>query len=271
MSFIFPTFVQTYPTFSQKISYHRFSRQFLYNRLLKINKAEIDELTKFINDNSQLTILFEEYYKFGKAVFEGHLFRQFSQKDRIALIHKNIQFALSHFPTEFFQNKEVTIFSITDELHIRLQLNPLSATEGLWLMGLYMGDTRVYLFTFGIGLDNKLLIGSIQGTSDNNKSQLIKKTTKIMYGLRPQQLMIWLALALMKTWKLANIEAVGNNNHAKMNWRRQLRRKKLFQADYNAIWQAYNGVQLANGNWQIPPMQLKTKTLNVPQKICYVR
>ncbi len=258
MSFVYPKFLQANSHLAKKLSYRRFSKQFLYNRSLKTYRSEIAELTDFINDNSKLTPLFKNNHQIGKAIFEGYLFRQFNTKERMTLIQQDMQFALSHFPEEFFIKKEVTIFSITDELDIRLQLNPLNILEGLWLLGLYMGDTRVYLFTFGIGLDNKLLIGSIQGTNDTKDSQLIKKTTKIMHSLRPQQLMIWLALALAENWKLDGVEAVGNNNHARMNWRKQLRRKKLFQADYNAIWQAYNGILLENGNWQIPPMKLKT-------------
>lgn len=254
MKFNYPDFSQAYPNLYQKKLLRRLPKQLRYSVFYYCHRQKAQKLLRVINNSSRISKLLQNYYEIAQTLFEGYVFNQYSLNNRIDILIKDLELAESKFPEQFFEDGVIVLSNLHNDLSIRLQLNPLNCMEGLWLLGLYHNDTRVYIFTFSIGVDDTLMIGSIQGAGADKEKSLIKTTTKSMHGLRPQQLMIWLAMMTAKMLDLEKVEAIGNNSHPRMNIRKRLKKKTIFAADYDGIWQDYDGELLPNGNWRLPPI-----------------
>ncbi len=256
--FHYPSFADSYPKLSQRPWHRKWLKQLGYQLQTSRHATTIRDFVAFVNADPRRVALLTQAPRIGTAFYEGYVLRQWTFQQRLAAIKADLHFAERYLPPAFFDSQRLTLATLDNGLRIELKRNDLSMLEGLWHVGLYANEQRVYLFTFTAGQGNQLLIGSIQGASNDGETQQIKKVTKAMHGLRPQQLMIWLAQALAKQLDLAGVTAMGNDNHPRMSWKKRLRNQTIFIADYDKIWQSYHGQVQGDGNWCIPPMTLKS-------------
>lgn len=125
-------------------------------------------------------------------------------------------------------------------LPVRLTRYQRAWREGELSIGLYDPfGTLIYSLTFSLfrGDGGGMFIGSLIGRSPPEN---IKHLTKLMQGLRPQNLMLFLAQALCRYYSLASLLAVGRDAHvfASSSLKERLR------FGYDDFWQEQGGQPL---------------------------
>ncbi len=256
MSYQFASFLEAYPEEAKRKGRLRFSKELNYKWLCMIHKRNINEIVDYINQNESLVDYAKSKKEFPRALLKDYVSKGKSAHLRVRAMMADLNFATQHLP-DTSDKSELILASIQDRFTIKLKINHLNCVEGVLQLGIYEGNKRLYIVSFSLGYEN-LLIGSIQGANDEMSKKLIKLATKAMFGLRPQQLMIWLMLELADILQFDKVEAISIDNHPLMKRRYKRKNKQLFIADYQQIWSSYNGKRLPNVNWEIPPMTLKS-------------
>ncbi len=226
------------------------------NIKLILYKKYVNAIIDMVNSDTRLVRLFDDNYAILLRMLFVYISRSISIKQRVTMITKDMDFALRYFPNEFFHNKSVILSEINTDFSINLRRNCMNCMEGMWQIDVCYKKQMVYWATFSIG-EGYLVIGSIQGGNISNIRELIKLSTKQLYGLRPQQLIVWLLLEIAKLLDIDRVTGVGFETHIKTTMSRRLRRKNIFFIDYDTVWLDYNGIKMPNKFWHIPAMKLK--------------
>lgn len=256
-----PDYLMVFPKYTNYALHKRLIKKFRYQFFLMLIRLKISWLEDYSKSNQSFAELINHrkiYSNFFKAIYQGYVDRHHSAKQRFDLIADDLNLVSVKMPVVLRHSDLcVEIARISDAIKLCFEPNPLNCAEGIWSVNLYFEGERLYTLTFSCNHSTALVIGSIQGSNKRDAKNTIKTITKALHGLRPQQLMIWLAWQFADSLQLPSVEGIASNNHPKMTLSRRLRHKKVFEADYDKIWQDYHGIVLKNGNWQIPRLQQK--------------
>ncbi|OOG49469.1 DUF535 family protein [Rhodanobacter sp. C01] len=195
--------------------------------------------------------------------FHRYIHLQWDRPTRLQSIQRHYRFALAQLPCALFEaiyvygNATLGNLTLKDGGQLKLCLRPPISVgcEGELCIQLSDADDHpVYrLILTVIGDRPTIAIGCLQGPDDQNGKDMVRDMTKNMYGMRPKQLMLSLAYAFAKHFRIERILAVSNAAHP-------LRRvRDKFRADYDAFWLEQKGSDVGNG-WFMLPEALSRKS-----------
>lgn len=172
-------------------------------------------------------------------------------------------FRSAHIATDGFLLCSVVLPDGKGVLPVRLTRYPRLRREGELSMGLYDPfGTLLYTLTFSLcrnGDGRSMFIGSLIGETPLDN---IRHLTKLMSGLRPQALMLFLAQAVCRYYALDSLLAVGRSGHVFAGSR--LEGRLLF--DYDAFWQEHEGQPLAEDPaiYRLPTHAVRRAEADIP-------
>ncbi len=256
MTYNFPTFATAYPGAAKRKGRLKISKQLRYKLACSKYNQQIDKFVYFINENSAFVHYATAKRELALSLITHYTTKHKNVESRLTAMMIDLRFVQAYLPG-LTEEEEYILAKMHDDYSIKLKVNYLNSSEGVLHIGVYQGNKKLYFATFSIGYDNNIIIGSIQGANGKNSQGTIKSATKALFGLRPQQLLIWVLLDFANILKFNKVEAVSNDNHPSIKLRHKLKNKRPFIADYDQIWSSYHGTRLSSGNWEIPPMHLK--------------
>ncbi len=256
MTYHFPTFAKAYPRAVKRKGGLKISKQLRYKLACSKYNQQIDKFVHFINEDDAFIHYATAKKELALSLITHYTIKNKDVESRLTAMMTDLRFVQAYLP-KLTEEEEYILAKMHDDYSIKLKINHLNSSEGVLHIGVYQGNKRLYFSTFSIGYDDNLTIGSIQGANGKESQGSIKSATKALFGLRPQQLLIWVLLDFANILKFNKVEAVSNNNHPSTKLRHRFKNKRPFIADYDQIWSSYHGKRLSSGNWEIPPMYLK--------------
>jgi uncharacterized protein VirK/YbjX len=226
------------------IDYWRFS---VFIVRARVNHSQLRHLTAFL-DSTPLLHTFAEAHP---CVYEQAT-RQFFYKgstpaERVQLIIKHLRFCTSVFTEEAFRqiylNGGMTIWSEPfqdDTLSFRLLFNSSLKKEGVMVMALNLGETRLYHIDFWLDMaadgSRTLHIGALQGIEEG--LPLLGALGKHFNGYRPKNLILRAVRLLAEQLKIDRIYAVADAGHHTNN---HVRLDKKVKTSFDKFWSETGG------------------------------
>jgi uncharacterized protein VirK/YbjX len=180
---------------------------------------------------------------------------------------------------EFCDLKKDAIFSIaeghyiecdvpaTSDFHMRLLVDRPAwmRSEGQLAVSLFVGVDRVYCLAFSVNRSNgahALVIGAIQGARLENVSEIYRECTKQTFGMRPRDLLVFIAQLIASRIGCSHILAIADNHHQTRNKSNQ--DDKV--ASYDELWEEHLGVRQSDGFYRLPVEVRRRAAEDVPAK-----
>lgn len=224
----------------------------------------------FIYENADM----HAYQSRDARLLERHFHRyinvSWTRRERLRGLRQHYRFALAALPRTLFQaiyvrgHAPLGDIRLKDGNPLKISLCPPIAMgcEGELCIQLSLADDRpVYRLIMTV-IDKRptLAIGCIQGPDGENSRDIVRALTRQLHGLRPKQLLLYLAYAFARHYGIERIYAVSNAAHP-------LRRNgRKFEADYDAFWQEQKGAPLRSGWYQLPASPGRKIEAEVPSQ-----
>lgn len=204
---------------------------------------------------------------------ERHLHRYlnlgWSRRQRLRAIRQHYRQLLAAMPAPLFRavyaegGAPLGLLSLKDGSRLILSLQPpiFLGCEGE--LGIQLGDelgNPLYRIVVTVTDERTLAIGCLQGPVGATARETVRELTRQLHGLRPKCLMLALAGALARHWRLTRMLAVGNAVHPLRNARRR------FVADYDAFWQEQQGRAVGDGWYELPLRPQRRTEVEVPSQ-----
>ncbi len=182
--------------------------------------------------------------------------RHWHRATRLRSLHCHYRYLLERLPPEVFEavyvNGRATLgeLMLKDGSTLQLHLRPpiYMGCEGELCIELSEANgPSLYRLVLTVIDDEEptMAIGCIQGPDGEHARDRVRELTRLMYGMRPKQLMLVLAYAFAGQYGIRRILAIGNAAHP-------LRERHLFHANYDAFWQEQGGVPRADDWFELP-------------------
>ncbi|MFC4762015.1 VirK/YbjX family protein [Dyella koreensis] len=202
--------------------------------------------------------------------FHRYINLTWSRRERLRSLRQHYLFTLAALPRTLFQaiyvrgHAPLGDLRMKDGSPLKIALCPPIAMgcEGELCIQLSLADDRpVYRLIMTV-IDKRptLAIGCIQGPDGENSREIVRELTRQLHGLRPKQLLLYLAYAFARYYGIERIHAVSNAAHP-------LRRNgRKFEADYDAFWQEQKGTPVRHGWHQLPALLGRKAEADVPSQ-----
>lgn len=157
-----------------------------------------------------------------------------------------------------------------DGLALCIHRNDISCHEGYWALSLRNNDgKRLYSASWVLLANGAVLITSVQGAQGAEAKEDIKRLTKQLHYLRPQQLLI---ISLQYFSRIINANAllgISQSHQVK----RRFALKRRIHIDYDALWQEHKGYLAPDGYWHLPlqPVRKSLETISSRKRSQYRR
>lgn len=244
----FPSFKQ----YNNKKSPFSFKALRFYLRCFRYRSA-IAELEKRINASPITQTYFKQNTVNSYPLVHSFLNLEFNTHDRLHYIVNNVLWMHDLLGEHLFINwangLPLKLATLTDEFYFQFGPNDLSYHEGYSSLSLRNREgRRIFSCTFSLIDSHKILITSIQGARGDDAQALVKASTKALYGLRPQQLIILGIQAFCRTLDIPTILCVAHHQHIRQ---KNANKRRVF-IHYDQVWQEYGAIQHPQGYWVLP-------------------
>ena len=138
-------------------------------------------------------------------------------------------------------------------------------SEGQLTVSLFVGVDRVYCLAFSVNRFNDahaLVIGAIQGAKLENVSEIYRECTKQTFGMRPRDLLVFIAQLIASRVGCTHILAIADDHHQTRNKSNQ--NDKI--ASYDDLWEEHLGVRQNDGFYRLPVEVRRRAAEDVPAK-----
>jgi uncharacterized protein VirK/YbjX len=97
-----------------------------------------------------------------------------------------------------------------------------------------------------------MLIGGSQGLPADADKNIIKEVSKILHGLRPKALLLFVAQEIARTWQLDGIRAASNQTHISRHSDYALNRTRRPKLSYDEFWTESGGTRSGDDYYDLP-------------------
>ncbi len=145
----------------------------------------------------------------------------------------------------------------------KLNFNGGQRKEGLLSITMFFNCQPLYQVIFWIAKNKRkeysLWIGAMQGPSGVNASELIKETTKIAYRYRTKNLILYMSMAVARSFSVKHLYAVSNKGYYAMN---HVRRDRKLKTNFGEFWTEIGGHETEDPRFYELPLIEHRKTMD---------
>jgi uncharacterized protein VirK/YbjX len=175
---------------------------------------------------------------------------------RLAIVHGHYRFIHRYWPPALiagvYLDRSMTIGRLAlrdgSGVNIVLKAPPIKGLEGE--LGIYLcDDAGNHLSSLILTLaddGDTLLIGCVQGAVAGAGKEAVRELTRQCHGLRPKNLLLSLAYAIVESYGIARIRGVGQAVHPFAH------RQDKIKSDYNGFWLESGGSESDDGMFDLP-------------------
>ena len=245
--FVFPDYRAVY-NFAPK--YRDQHLKFALRKLLA--RRQVRAFEAFVNSSPVYQDFFATRVQDAYPLLHAFIDKRLNTDARLAAMQYDLIAAERHFGRKLLvQMGEArplhVIARLTDDLTLCLNRNDNCVDEGMWSLSLRDGqENRLYMATFAF-VPQGLLAASVQGPAGEEAKDTVRRLTKQLHGLRPQQLM---AAAFQYLAAALGLSALGiaHDHQAKLRWKL----KKRVKMNYDQYWQESGAILGDDGYWHLP-------------------
>ena len=143
-----------------------------------------------------------------------------------------------------------------------LHISPGQRKEGLLSVNMHVGDTTLYQIMFWLNTDkngdDSMWIGAMQGPNVANANEIIKDITKRSHRYRTKNLILYMTMAVARSFNCKHIYAVSNDGYYAMN---HIRRDRKLKTDFGAFWEEAGGHKTDDQRFYEIPLVEPRKTM----------
>ena len=143
-----------------------------------------------------------------------------------------------------------------------LHISPGQRKEGLLSVNMHVGDTTLYQIMFWLNTDKNgdesMWIGAMQGPNVANANEIIKDITKRSHRYRTKNLILYMTMAVARSFNCKHIYAVSNDGYYAMN---HIRRDRKLKTDFGAFWEEAGGHKTDDQRFYEIPLVEPRKTM----------
>ncbi len=149
-----------------------------------------------------------------------------------------------------------------------LHMAPGQRKEGLLAVNMYMNSIPLYQVMFWLN-NNKngepaMWIGAMQGPNVTDAKEIIKDITKRSHRYRTKNLILYMTMAVARSFDCKHIYAVSNEGYYAMN---HVRRDRKLKTDFGAFWKETGGRKTADPRfYEIPMIEPRKRIEEVPTR-----
>lgn len=210
-----------------------FKRMIVFVLRALLHRDYIEEIIKYFNGSELKKTIIEKEPFFIEIATRHVLFKNSTVKNRVKIIvnHFDIIFKkLNEFIIkDVYLNKGTILWEEEYQgksLYVKIEFESGQKKEGLSSLMLKLDDMKIYQMIFWLGYDKHnqeaIYIGAMQGSNEIEANNLIKGLTKLFYGYRTKNLILYMTRSLAKAFGVKKIYAVSNkgyyaNNHIRID------------------------------------------------------
>lgn len=223
------------------ILFHKYLKKEVYRYPSLCTKLHRPYLTNFLGNSEKLRAIKKAYIS---------LDRRFPEKE-LEKLYRDGKLELCRCKGKSEQ-----------EYKVFLNLYPAYEKEGEFTLVCYNFQNKpLARLTYGF-LEDKIIIGGLQGLEKGEDSNLIKEATKDMYGLFPKKLVLEVLYFLFPEYRIIG---VGREKHIYFSAHYRKKKEDKVHANYDEFWKSLGGEE-KEGMW-ILPLKLERKTMEeIPSK-----
>lgn len=226
------------------IDYWRFSVFLVRTR---VNHSQLRHLTAFLDSTPLLRTFAEAHPCVYEQATRQFFYKGSTPAERVQLIIKHLRFCTSVFTEEAFRQiylkGGMTIWSEPfqdDTLSFRILFNSSLKKEGVMVVALNLGDTRLYHIDFWLDMaadgSRSLHIGALQGIEEG--LPLLGALGKHFHGYRPKNLILRAVRQVAAHLHIDTIYAVSDAGHHTNN---HVRMDKKVKTSFDKFWTETGG------------------------------
>ncbi|WP_049256535.1 VirK/YbjX family protein [Neisseria bacilliformis] len=245
--FTFPDYPTVY-TQTPKLS----SQYLKYTLRTLLHRRHIRAFETLINSRPEYQALYAKRAQDAYPLLHAFIDKRLNAAQRLAAIEYDLAAAVRHFPAATLARLDtpdtpVPLATLSDGLTLVLNRNGICTDEGMWALTLTDENrSRLYTATFAL-TSAGLLAASVQGPAGSEAKDTVRRLTKQLHGLRPQQLMT-AALQYLAAALGLNALGIAHSRQAKLRWKL----KKRVKMNYDHFWQESGAALGSDGHWHLP-------------------
>lgn len=143
-----------------------------------------------------------------------------------------------------------------------LHMAPGQRKEGLLAVNMYVNDIPLYQIIFWLDVDktgeDSMWIGAMQGPNVEDAVEMIKDITKRAHRYRTKNLILYMTMAVARSFGCKHIYAVSNEGYYAMN---HVRRNRKLKTDFGAFWEEPGGHKTNDPRFYEIPLVEPRKTM----------
>ncbi len=149
-----------------------------------------------------------------------------------------------------------------------LHMAPGQRKEGLLSVNMFVDNFTLYQIMFWLNLDKNgctsMWIGAMQGPNAANANEIIKDITKRSHRYRTKNLILYMTMAVARSFNCKHIYAVSNDGYYAMN---HIRRDRKLKTDFGAFWEEVGGQKMEDPRfYEIPLIEPRKSMEEVPTR-----
>ena len=201
-----------------------------------------------------------------RKTIRPYVSKNWSGEMRTAAMIHHYEFLRHQLRPEYFAQifsrtgADLTVFTVKngDRLTVRLRYDCKFRKEGETTLELFSDKyrCRVFCLTFVVAADPQgtpcVIIGAISGLPKGTDKNIIKDTSKALFGLRPKGLLLLVLQELAGQWKIPVLLGVGNAIHTSRHPVYTLNHSRQFDIAYDEFWQEAGGIRRSDGFFILP-------------------
>ena len=234
-----------------------------------LHYAAIRQLIQFFQANEERRIIIEKNAFPVEQATRAFFYAGSTFAERLELICNHFTILQEKLERDWFlalnTDKSYRIWRLDEDgldWHVDLHMAPGQRKEGLLAVNMYWEGIGLYQIIFWLSKDKNnevaMYIGAMQGPNVSNSNELIKEATKRAYRYRTKNLILYMTMAVARSFDCGHIYAVSNEGYYAMN---HVRRDRKLKTDFGAFWEEVGGQKTADSRFYEIPLVEPRKTM----------
>lgn len=220
---------------------HEYLKDEVYRYPSLCSKIHRPYLTNYLNNSDKVKAIIKAYNVLDKR-FSERLLKILYREGRLELCT--------------FEGKSGTGYKLSLNLYTAYE------KEGEFTLVCYTSEDKpLAKLTFGF-LEDRIIIGGLQGLEKGEDPSLIKEATKDMYGVFPKRLVLEILYLLFPEYKIVG---VGREKHIYFSTYYRKKKEEKVHANYDEFWESLDGEE-RDGMWLLPERLERKSVEEIPSK-----